>query len=355
MPDESAAVRISPNVNVEWKKVASDMVIGRRPTQARSRKGLLALFLAVSMSAVAACGGGDSGDSEGEAQTAPHTGVVRISETGSSEDLALWVAQDEGIFEANGLEVELQNIAAGLAPVALTNGEVQLGTQTAPDFLQAVSSELDLTAVAGMSYNTPENPRLFVVASKASGITSIDGLAGARIGTPSRGGSFEISTTALMEEDGIDTGDVEWVEVPFPQMIEALNSGLVDAVATSINLVGPARAAGHQPVVDLSEFGDDVLITFLSGTTAWVEANGDIVEKLRTSLEQAAEFVTANPERTVEIIAAHTGLDPAIAQRTPPTNLSAAISEDQLQLWIDAMSAQGLIEDDVQPGVLLQP
>lgn len=317
---------------------------GRKPL--RSARTLVLAFAACLLAACA----------NGAAPAGGDTGPIRMNSTGSSEELAMWIADEEGIFTRNGLQVQIGKVAgAGLTPIALENGEVDLGIQTAPDFLQAVSQGLELTAVTGLSVNTPENPRLFVIAGKASGITTAAGLVGKRIGVPSRSGSFEVSTVELLQRKGIETAGIRWVEVPFAQMTAALDAGTVDAVATSIVLRGALQAAGNPVVLDLSAFSPETLVTFLSARTDWAQSHADTITKVRASLQEAATFAQQNPERAAQIIAARTGLPPTVAQRLAPPRFSAHVAAAQLQTWIDAMRQQKLLDTGVDPAKLLAP
>jgi NitT/TauT family transport system substrate-binding protein len=305
---------------------------------------LVALGVAL---ALAACGtppGGGNG--------AP----IRMNSTGSSEELAMWIAEDEGIFSEHGIDVEISNVAgAGLTPIALENGEVDLGIQTAPDFLQAVAGGLELTAVVGLSVNTPDNPRLFVMAHPRTGIVAAADLAGKRIGVPSRGGSFEVSTVALLERAGIDASTVQWVEVPFAQMAAAVEAGTVDAVATSVVLRGALQAACSTVVLDLSEFSPRTLVTFLSARSDWAQTHADDIARIREALAEAGEFATRNPERTAEIIAARTGLPAAVAANLRPPEFEPTVPPEQLRTWLDAMRDQDLLDSDLDPGTMLTP
>ena len=295
---------------------------------------------------LAACGGG--------APSGSGPGPIRMNSTGSSEELAMWIADEEGIFARNGLQVQITNVAgAGLTPIALQNGEVDLGIQTAPDFLQAVSQGLELTAVTGLSMNTAENPRLFVVAGKASGITAAAGLASKRIGVPSRNGSFEVSTVELLHRAGVETTGIRWVEVPFAQMTAALDAKTVDAVATSVVQRGALQAAGNPVVLDLSAFSPLTLVTFLSARTEWAAGNADTIAKVRTSLDEAATFARQNPDRAAQIITARTGLPPAVAQRITPPRVESHVQAAQLQTWADAMTRQGLLDAPIDVAKVL--
>lgn len=327
------------------------------PRPVLSPRTPLALAAAVMM-LTAACGtdSGTSGEATSEDAPNDHEGPVRMNSTGSAEELVMWIADEEGIFEDHGLEVEISDVAgAGLTPLALTNEEVDLGIQTAPDFLQADEQGLGLTATVGLSVNQPDNPRLFVVAGEDSGIDSPADLEGARIGTPSRGGSFEVSTVQLLSDQGIDTDTIDWVEVPFGQASSSLASGSVDAVTTSITLRGRLVGEGHSVVLDLSEFGSDVLVTFLTARQQWAERNPEIVESVRASLDEAAEFAEEDPERAAEIIADRTQLPPDVASEIPLPNSRTEIRPEQLQLWAEAMREQELLDGEIDAEELIAP
>ncbi|WP_166352441.1 ABC transporter substrate-binding protein [Phytoactinopolyspora limicola] len=328
------------------------------PSSPRRQPRVLALVIAAGVALTAACGtdSADPAPDSPEDAANDHEGPIRMNSTGSSEELVMWIADAEGIFDEHDLDVEISDVAgAGLTPIALTNEEVELGIQTAPDFLQAVDQGLPLTAAAGLSVNRPDNPRLFVVAGSDSGIDTPADLEGARIGTPSRGGSFEVSTVQLVAEHGVDAGSIDWVEVPFAQMQAALDSGTVDAVATSVTLQGALVAAGHAVVLDLSEFGDDVLVTFLTARQEWAARNPAIIDRVRSALDDAATFAENNPERAIEIIVERTGLPPEAAERIPLPTSRVDIDTDQVQLWIDAMRDQDMLENDVDPAELIVP
>lgn len=343
----------------ESTKARTNLRQQTRTARARRRRHATALGLVAICGAVlaAGCSGGGFGpttDSTDQGETRP--GTIRMNSTGSSEELVMWIAEAEGIFERNGLDVQISDVAgAGLTPIALTNGEIDLGIQTAPDFLQATAQGLPLTIAAGLSVNNPDNPRLFVVAGRDSGIQSAGDLANARIGTPSRGGSFEVSTVALLREQGVDPSGIEWVEVPFAQMAESLASGVVDAVATSVTLRGRLLAEQHRIVLDLSEFGDDVLVTFLSTTREWAGQHPGDLDRLRTSLEEAAAFAEANPERAAAIAAERTGLPADVVARIPLPNSRVDVRAEQIQRWIDAMTEQGRLDGAVDPTELMTP
>lgn len=298
--------------------------------------------LAVLALTTAACGAATEQEEE-----PPDGGpqAVRMNYTSSAEGLLAWVAAEEAYFEACGLDVELEQVAgSGLTPIALENDEVQLGTSTAPDFLLAVNGGLDLVAVAGMSVNRPDNPRLFVIAGTDSGIVAPEDLQGARIGTPTRGGSFEISTTQLLVERGIDADTITWVEVPFAQQVEAVTAGRVDAVATAVTLRGPLLGAGGHEVLDLSAFADEVLVTFLSARRDWAQDNQPAINCVRQALQEAANLLDDDPDRAIEIVVDYTGLPPEAAANVPLANPLVTLKPQHLELWATAMVDQGLIE-----------
>lgn len=288
------------------------------------------------------------GGSDGDLQT------VNMNYTGSSEEIALWVAEQEGLFEERGLDVQLEQVAgAGLTPIGLRNGEIDMGIQTAPDFLTAAQSGLDVVVGSGLSVNRSENPRLFVIASAQSGIQEPAGLEGARIGTPSLGGSFEISTTALLNERGLDGGSVDWVEVPFPQMQDSLEGGTVDAVATAVLQRGPMTEAGHEVILDLSEFQEGTPITFLSTTREYADQNPEVIDAVRAALTEASDMVEQDPQVAYDAILEYTDLPENVVRNVPLANAQVELTADDLQPWVEAMVDQGRLDEQLDPQQLI--
>ena len=332
----------------------------------RSLRGVLgSAVVAVALLTLVACG--DSSDSDEATSDTPagDDGGTEAADNGptevtilysrAAEQLSLWVAQDEGFFEENGLDVTLEEATgASQVPVAISGGSAQMGYETGPDFLGAVDQGIDLTVVSGLSVDNAENPRVALIASKDSGITDVEGIAGKRIAVPSLNTSSHLSTLYLLERDGVDTGSISFVEVPFQQMADALNGGRVDAAVAVHPFIGLLKSQGHTPIIEqYADADQSMLVVFLSADRGWAEDNPDVIEAVRTSLEQANEFIAAEPEASRAIMQTYSGLPPEIIEKIPFPNLDTAVTPEQLDFFIGLMKDQDLLSGELDAAELI--
>lgn len=312
---------------------------------------------------LAACGSADTGQPDPAAATgdASATGaaatvgddLIRVLYSPNSEQLAMFVADAEGMFADRGLNVELQE--ATQMEAALVGGSGELGLSTAPDILAATQEGLDLVFAAGQSVNTPANPRLFLMAGEASGITSVDDLEGRRIATISRGSFAELGTAILLEEKGVDVDSLSWIEMQFPAMNDALNEEVADAAVSVVPFTNFMEQSGHSPILDVSELADRVPIAVLAATREWASAHEAEIAAFREALDEAAAFIGTNADRAKEIEVQYTGLPPEIVEQIPFTTFSSTVSPDEVQLWIQILVDSGLLEPGLDAADMIVP
>lgn len=290
-----------------------------------------------------------------EAQAGPVPVTILYSR--AAEQLSLWAAEEQGFFEEHGIDATLEEIpGASQVPVAISGGSAEMGFQTGPDFLNAVEQGIELSIISGLSVDTPQNPRVALIAGKDSGITRPADVAGKRIAVPSLNSSTDLSTTHLLNQEGVETGSIDWVEVPFQQMADAINSGRVDAAVAVHPFIGQLLAQGHTPVIEKYATDDlPMLVVFLSADREWAEANPDAVDGIRAALEDANDFVEANPEEARAIMQQYSGLPAEIIERIPFPNLTTEVQPEQLDFFVEVMSDQGLISGDIDTESLIYP
>ena len=89
----------------------------------------------------------------------PVRAEIVVGYTGVADYVPLFVANEEGIFKKNGLDVKLQLMSnSAVIPPALLAGSLQMAGIPLPVFLQAVAGGLDLRLFAGVGF-TPKETR----------------------------------------------------------------------------------------------------------------------------------------------------------------------------------------------------
>ncbi len=214
----------------------------------------------------------------------------------------IYVAIEKGYFQEVGLEVEvipgngttanLQLLQAGeteFAVVDITAGFIEYGKGTFTDF----------TIVSAIQQR---NLACFM-ALEGSGITSPKDLEGKTIAFIP-GGVVRLLFDAYADLAGIDGSTVEWVNMPPPQMGQALGAGTIDA-ATQFVVGEPALEAatgGKQAIVlPFSDYLTDLYGNGLGVSRSYLEENPDVVARFNQAMLKGLEYAVANPTEAGEI------------------------------------------------------
>jgi NitT/TauT family transport system substrate-binding protein len=272
-----------------------------------------------------------------------------------------YVAKDQGIFEKHGLDITLTTAPNGsLISAALTADSAQIGAPTPTVLLQGDEQGLDLVIIASSNRNPVQPPvaETGIAARQGSAIKTAADLVGKKVGVPGLGGTIDVLTKKWVQTRGIDYRKVDWVEMQFPTMPDALKAGLADAVA----VVDPflARIVASKGGYAIGDFGDvmpaGTMVVVYASTRSWVAAHQGAVKEFRGALDESREFIEnpANAAMVRASIAQYVHLPPqAAAAIQIPTNLDSHAVPQGLAFWIATCREQGLIKGDADPASLI--
>lgn len=270
---------------------------------------------------------------------------VRIMYTAVGAYASSFVAKDQGFFEKRGIDAEFVLAPQGGAIIAGTvSGSVEIGTPTPTVFLQAIDSGLDQVALASTNAFPDKSPS-GVLARADSAIKSARDLVGKKVGVPGLNGLLDVIFRKWLADQGVDPRRVQYVEIAFPQMSDALKAGHVDAVVAVDPFYSRILAQNTGYLVDnyTKSIPDGTIASVYSATGKWVSANAAIVKPFQEALVEAVAFSKANEPATRESIARYTRLPPPVVAALPVPNLTAKIGPQDLKFWIDIMKERGML------------
>jgi NitT/TauT family transport system substrate-binding protein len=239
--------------------------------------------------------------------------------------------------------VKLLNGAAVAAAVA--GGALDLGKGSALTPVLAYARGIPFTAVANLGNYTSDAPNIAMLVRRDSPLSGPKDLAGKTIGMIGLQDQNAIAIDTWLEQNGVDLSSVKFVEVGNAAGLGALQSGRVDAVMAQEPALSSDLASGATRVFGYpgNALGKRYSIGILFGTSAWVAAHRDVVDKIDRALRDAAIYVAAHENETKPLAAQFAGIDPATLQNFRPPERALTLGPSDLQSTIDGAAKYKLI------------
>ena len=293
----------------------------------RHRRPLKALYLTAAAlaaaSAVAACSSSGSSSataaSSGQASGAKSLSLTNVTVVGNFATgfAPLWVAQSEGYFKAQGLNVTLKDLNTGGATGAVTallGGTGQFLVVAAGATSLAVSGGAPIKAVMQSDFAPIQQIAITSSAAAKAGIAAsattaagteaqLKALKGSHIklATTSKSGNSYIILQAVLHQYGLTTGaggDVTVETEPSSSVqISLLKSGQVDGIVNA----PPVTTQAGTALIELDKVPpvSEALSDLVSTTSSMVSQHPDTVQAFVRAVTQGAQWIQAHPSQVV--------------------------------------------------------
>jgi|SRR5690606_31242998 len=222
---------------------------------------------------------------------------------------AFYLAQTEGLFEKNGLKVDLRTGPSGSTMVGFL---VKNAVQAAFGAEQAGMLNFMLDPDVVVAAEGTEVRELYGIVAK--GVDSIDGLKGKKIGV-SPGTGSEVFWLSAIKKLGLNAEDYRVVQVEAPEMIAALERGDIDAFSSWEPWVTRATMSikGAKKILPQEGILDSRVFVYLN--KGWAEKHPDAAVRFIRSLNEANELIAAQPDYAVDKVSKFLRLDRALTAK----------------------------------------
>ncbi|MGG5331071.1 ABC transporter substrate-binding protein [Enterococcus sp. AZ163] len=223
--------------------------------------------------------------------------------TPNTNHTGLYVAQQKGYFEEEGLDVEIVQPSDGDASAIVASGKAQFGISAQDSLAPSYASDdsLPITAVATiLQHNTSG-----IMSLKGEGIDRPKGLEGKTYATWDS--PVEQATIAnVMEKDG---GDFEKVNLIPNNIVDepmALKEKQADAIWVFYGWGGVSAESEGVPI-DYFYFKDlnpvfDYYTPVIISNDNFLKEHGDVAKKFLKAAEKGYEFAIESPEEAADIL-----------------------------------------------------
>jgi len=247
------------------------------------------IFIIIVSTAFSACTQESTITEDAKAKEKIRFGILPIEDT-----LPLFVAEQEGIFEENGLDVEIVNFQSALErDSALTAGEID-GVITDPlAVILLNNSGYNLKIVSIGLGMEPEEGVFAILSSPKSDINSVQDLEGRKIAI-STNTIIEYVTDVMLEESNV-TADKEAVK-SIPIRMQMLTENSIDAATLPEPLASLAVMKGAKLIKSDAEMDKSVSQTVIVFNGEFIEENKDSIDAFLEAYGEAVEKINNNPE-----------------------------------------------------------
>jgi NitT/TauT family transport system substrate-binding protein len=316
-----------------------DTPMHRSPTRGR-RSARLSVVLAAGL-ALTACGGADDGGGESAGGTTSlSVGYFPLVHTASVVN-----ADEHGLFTAEGLDVTLATTAGGAQAIpALIAGEFDITYGNYTSVFLGAQQGLPLQLVAGNDLGGDDHS---VLVAGDSPIQEPADLAGKRIAVNNLLNIGTVAINTVLEDAGVDSGSVTYVELPLPDMQPALERGDVDAIWQVEPFQASALAAGDRIVLPMFAGPTEGMpVAGWVTTKEFAQQNPEAVAAFQRALEASMAELQDDRARLVELVPTYTQVPAEVVEQVAMPTWSADLDTERLQDIADYMLQYELIDEE---------
>ena len=318
-----------------------------RPT----RLGRLALTAVGALSLAVftvACGGSgsssgsSSGASSGSSSTA--TTSIVVGSLPVIDTAGLQVALKEGFFAQAGLNVTVKSVTQSTTAIPdLLHGSIDvIGGANYVSFFEAqANGTLPLAVLAQATDCTADT--YGVVALPSSGLTKPADLAGKTIAVNLTQNIQTLTTNAVLASAGVSASSVHYVQIPFPDMVAALQAHRVDAISAVEPFLSAALAAGGKLVT--STCTGSTAGFPLSGymtTTSWAQQHAAAARAFQQALDKGNAYANTHSSLVRSLLPTYTAITTKAAASMPLSSFPSTLTTAPMQRVATLMKSGGL-------------
>jgi NitT/TauT family transport system substrate-binding protein len=224
---------------------------------------------------------------------------VRINWTAvTGAQSGMFMAQQEGLFKKNGLDVELIHIPSSSRGIqAILAGEIAFSFMDGVNAAQANLKGANLALVAGAT-----NRQVFSLMAKPE-FKRIADLRGKKIGITRVGSSTHTSALFALGSGGLKTADYQLLPLlEVPNIFTALAAGQIDAGVMSPPTNARAKRAGFIELMNIAKEGPEFVSVAVGASRSYIKANEDVVRRVVRAYAEGVQMFKSNRPAALKMI-----------------------------------------------------
>ena len=270
-------------------------------------------------------------------------------------------ARAKGFFNEEGLKIDTTPTVGGAVGIpALVAGNIQLAASNIVSIILAAANGLDVQIVGAGDTTGDASPDLAgLVAAAANKLRTGRDLAGKKVAVNARNNILWLFSREWVARTGGNPDAIQFLEVPFPQMLDAIRAGRVDAAMLVEPFISSGLSDAQVSVVSwpYNEVRKQTLVAEFVTTKTYAKAHPEIVEKFVKGLNKGVEWANANTrsEEFYDILSGYTKVPPDKLRTSALPIFIKTIDPKQVAFVAELMKKHGLLNKDIDVEALIHP
>lgn len=274
---------------------------------------------------------------------------IRVSTIPIIDTAPLQAAIAKGFFTEQGLEVDTTPTAGGAVGLpALAAGQVQVTFSNIISIILGAKEGLGFQIIAAGSGTSDKAPDLAgMVTKKGANLKTGKDFEGKRIAVNTRNNIIWLYARAWVQATGGNPDRVTYLEVPFPQMVDAVRGDRVDGAF----VVEPFLSAGLSGGLELVGWPYNTVqkripVGQYAASKTFIAANPGVIERFVRGYNKGADWINQNKgsEEWLKIVSGYTRLAPEQLKNLSLPLFEKMVDPAGVEQVVVQMRKQGMLE-----------
>jgi NitT/TauT family transport system substrate-binding protein len=297
---------------------------------------------------VAGCGG--DGGSSGGGGEAGKSVTLKIGLIPIADVAPVFVGQKQGFFKEQGITLKPQFAAGGAAITpAVVSGDFDIGFSNTVSLLIAGSKNLPVQIISQGVLGDANDSKVWedLLVRKDSGISDPKQLEGKTIAANTLNNICQVTINASLEKQGVDVSKLKYTEIPFPDMIGALQKKRVDAACEVEPFVSQGKAMGMTGIDPFYyNTAPNLSVATYFASKEYIAKNKDVVDRFVTAMNKSLDYAQAHPDEVRGVLGEYTKIPPDAAQKINLPQWKSELNTDTIKTLSSLSKKYGLLDEE---------
>jgi NitT/TauT family transport system substrate-binding protein len=313
------------------------------------RRVLHCVALVAAIGLLATGCGGDGEESGGGSGGAAKPVTLKIGLIPIADVAPVFLGVKKGFFKEQKITLDPQFAAGGAAITpAVISGDFDIGFSNTVSLLIAGSKGLPVQIISQGVLGGPDDskPWADLLVPKDGPIKEPKDLEGKTIAANTLNNICEVTINASLADMGVDASKLKYTEIPFPEMVGALQKKRVDAACVVEPFVSAGKAAGMRGIDPFyANTAPNLTVAAYFASKQYIQENPEVVDRFTTAMKKSLEYAQAHPDEVRGVLTEYTEIPPEAAQKINLPSWQSDLTLDTIEKLSDLSKEYGLIEE----------